>query len=391
MASHPDILVRPGGDTALLWTTAVSALAHVTALGLLALAPQRFLDRPERVQSYTVDLIAPSAIGGTNLVPGPGRGGKPLVAPKPAPAAQRPAKAEAPVAIREQARQPAEPPAKPEAPKQPEPPKPAEAPKAEQAKPVEPPKAIEAPPPEKPAAQAVKRPAPEPAIAKKVEAAPPKPVAPAEAKKQPDKPAPNATGKGKVTKPTQPAPNAAATDRDQRIAAAIRRRAQQLNAGESAKAENPIDRQIAAAIQNRMIAAAVQQRAEQLARAGGDGSPNIIPGPGGAIGYGPGTGPGGTAVGAEYILYFSHMIERIKASWAWAGASGSLKAKVQFNITPAGDIVNVRIVEPSGDPSYDASVERAVRAANPLNPPPEKYRSEFGLVELTFEPEDLRS
>ena len=96
-------------------------------------------------------------------------------------------------------------------------------------------------------------------------------------------------------------------------------------------------------------------------------------------------------MGAEYILYFTHMIERIKAAWAWAGAGRSLKAKVQFNITPAGDIVNVRIVEPSGDPSYDASVERAVRAANPLDPPPEKYRSEFASVELTFEPEDLRS
>jgi TonB family protein len=85
------------------------------------------------------------------------------------------------------------------------------------------------------------------------------------------------------------------------------------------------------------------------------------------------------------------MEDRIKAAWAWAGANRSLRAVVRFNILANGDIVNVQIVSASGDTSYDSSIERALRAASPLNPPPEQYREEFSTVELEFRPEDLQS
>jgi len=52
--------------------------------------------------------------------------------------------------------------------------------------------------------------------------------------------------------------------------------------------------------------------------------------------------------------------------------------------------VDVRITKSSGDKSYDASVERAVRALNPLPPPPETYRKQFSDVEFTFTPESLQ-
>ncbi len=48
-------------------------------------------------------------------------------------------------------------------------------------------------------------------------------------------------------------------------------------------------------------------------------------------------------------------------------------------------------MERSGDPSYDASVERAVKRASPLGPPPVAYRKDFADVELTFRPADLAS
>ena len=48
------------------------------------------------------------------------------------------------------------------------------------------------------------------------------------------------------------------------------------------------------------------------------------------------------------------------------------------------------IVKSSGDPSYDASIERAVRALNPLPAPPIRYKKEFGDCEYTFTPESLR-
>ena len=44
----------------------------------------------------------------------------------------------------------------------------------------------------------------------------------------------------------------------------------------------------------------------------------------------------------------------------------------------------------SGDPGYDASVERAIKRVSPLPPPPEAYRKDFSDVELTFRPADLR-
>jgi colicin import membrane protein len=94
----------------------------------------------------------------------------------------------------------------------------------------------------------------------------------------------------------------------------------------------------------------------------------------------------------EYLIYYNRMMTRIKQSWVWAGGSGSLEAVVSFRITPEGEIVEVRTVRSSGDPTYDLSVERAVRGAGPLGAPPEMYRGEFANgVEITFRAEDLRS
>jgi len=107
---------------------------------------------------------------------------------------------------------------------------------------------------------------------------------------------------------------------------------------------------------------------------------------------GPGAGAGGAVRGVEYLLYYNHMMRSIKESWVWARAVGSLEAVVGFRITPGGDIVEVHTVRSSGDVTYDLSVERAVRGASPLGPPPEQYRSEFeNGVEITFRAEDLRS
>jgi TonB family protein len=111
--------------------------------------------------------------------------------------------------------------------------------------------------------------------------------------------------------------------------------------------------------------------------------------PGGSASVGPGRGAGGTPADLQFILYQGRMEERIKAAWAWAGADQNLRAVIQFNVTPEGEIKNVRTIMPSGDRRYDASCERAVRAANPLEPVPEKHRAAFATVEMTFKPSDL--
>jgi TolA protein len=98
---------------------------------------------------------------------------------------------------------------------------------------------------------------------------------------------------------------------------------------------------------------------------------------------------GRSVAGFEYLLYLNQLQARLKQNWAWAGTDRNRKAVVRFGILETGEIVDVRITEASGDPTYDASVERAVRAANPMPPPPEAYRKQFSDVEYTFTPESM--
>ncbi|TAJ91193.1 TonB C-terminal domain-containing protein, partial [bacterium] len=75
--------------------------------------------------------------------------------------------------------------------------------------------------------------------------------------------------------------------------------------------------------------------------------------------------------------------------WTWVGKRSDLEVTVRFGIQESGEVVGLKIVQSSGDPSYDDSVFRAIRRASPLPPPPESYRKDFMDVELTFRPKDL--
>ena len=391
----PEILVRRGLDRGLMGSTLASAAIHAAVVALLLTMPGRLLSPPSKMESYTVDLVAPDVLGGTNLVPGGGQAkapatklGPPMPSePKPEPVAvQPPAPAppkEPPMAAPvEPAKPPPEPPQPAKAMQPVEPPKAAEPPKV-----VEPPKPVEA----SKAVQEVPRPAappPKPPEAKP--AAPPKPAPIADAKPAEPKPVPKAVEAPPAAakpaapakpaeppkKPVESAKAAPATNPiDDEIAAAVQRRAAQVQSG-AGGASRDLDKQ---------IAAAVQRRAQQVGAGAGSGATAA----GGPISLGPASGAGGTPAGIDYILYQGKMEQKIKAAWAWAGADKSLRAVLQFNLDPDGQIKNVRTVESSGDAQYDASCERAVRAVNPLEPVPERYRKEFATVELTFKPEDV--
>jgi TolA protein len=337
-------------ERGLWWMVLASGGMHVLLIALLLLIPQSFAHHPQNLVSYTVDLVAPDKVGGTNLVPG-GKGrieAAPPVAAPPAPKVEAP-KPEPPKVAE------AKPPqAKPEPQKAPPPEKPA--PK-EIASKAEPPKVEEKPrvepkPKEDEAAVALK--------VKKVEAAPTAvKAAPSPAVKRAPSPkvvakAEPAKSKANPESAKKAAAEAAARERDERILAAVKRVEQQAGA-----------------------------------HGGGTGQKKGEP-PGGPISVGPGQGAGGTVIGLEYQLYYNALINRLKQSWAWAGADRSLEAVVRFSITETGDVVDVRITHPSGDPTYDLSVERAVKAVNPLPPPPDAYRKEFSDVEITFSPENLQ-
>lgn len=107
-----------------------------------------------------------------------------------------------------------------------------------------------------------------------------------------------------------------------------------------------------------------------------------------ALGAGGRGGPG-IVKGMDFIIYQNRMLATIKENWAWVGQRSNLKVVVHFGIKENGEIFGLKIVQPSGDPTYDESVLRAVKKSSPLLAPPESYRRDFADVELTFRPRDL--
>jgi colicin import membrane protein len=106
----------------------------------------------------------------------------------------------------------------------------------------------------------------------------------------------------------------------------------------------------------------------------------------GAAALGSGGRGGGVVMGIEFISYRNKVFSIIRDNWAWPGQRSDLKVTVRFGIRENGEIIGIKVVQPSGDPSYDESVLRAVRKSSPLPSPPESYRKDFSDVELNFLP-----
>jgi colicin import membrane protein len=111
---------------------------------------------------------------------------------------------------------------------------------------------------------------------------------------------------------------------------------------------------------------------------------------GSALGAGGRGGPG-IVKGMDYVIYQNRMLSTIKNNWVWVGPRGNIKVIVHFNIKDNGEIVGLKIVQSSGNSSYDESVLRAVRKSSPLPALTENIRSGFSEVELAFRPEDLEA
>ncbi|MBM2802268.1 MAG: hypothetical protein HW419_161 [Deltaproteobacteria bacterium] len=102
-----------------------------------------------------------------------------------------------------------------------------------------------------------------------------------------------------------------------------------------------------------------------------------------------GIGGEGVLKSVEFIAYQNRLISTIKGNWAWAGRKSDLKVVVQFGIKENGEISGLRVMQRSGDPTYDESVIRAIKRSNPFSSPPESHRKEFADVEMTFKPSDF--
>jgi TonB family protein len=355
--------------------TLLSALVHALAIGLLLLAPHRM--RAAAPTAYTVEIVDPSALGG-KLLAGPIGGGAASKRAAPPP-------------------KQAEPPPRPAAPEE-------HRQEPEQMAKVEPPKPAPAPPEEDAAAVPLARATPVPQPTRVAPSA--RPTVKASA-------TPFAIAKANATaspparaRPTQsPIERANAKPTASPAALVPRGAPSPVPSPESraeARGETPHDRERPAAggDLDSQLAAAIKGVESRVAKSGTPGLTGA--GPGGGMGGterslngpagvgGEGPGGGGTLRGLEFVVYYNEMLTRIKESWTYVGERADLRVTVHFSILDSGEITDIRLVERSGDPGYDASVERAVKRASPLGPPPQAYRKDFADVELTFRPADLR-
>ena len=361
---------RKNGDGSFLRGTLLSALLHALAIGLILLAPHRMRAAPPT--AYTVEIVDPSALGG-KLLAGPIGGGAANARQ------QRPQRAE-----------PEKPPAPPPPPPQPAKP-PEQVAKAEPPKPE--PAKLEPPKPED--ADAVP-------LAKATPAPQPTRVAPTARPTVAARPTTKPTATQVVAKPKPTAIERASAKATASPIALARRPAptpapatpptrEAAKEHERAPAGEDLDAKLAAAIKG--VESKVEKsgtRGLSGAGPGGGmgGTERTLSGPAGVGGEGP--GGGGTLRGLEFVVYYNQMLTRIKESWTYVGTRSDLRVTVRFSILDSGEITDLRLVERSGDPGYDASVERAIKRVSPLPPPPEAYRKDFSDVELTFRPADLR-
>jgi colicin import membrane protein len=170
---------------------------------------------------------------------------------------------------------------------------------------------------------------------------------------------------------------------------APKKEASSATAAETAAEENSANR-----VRERLIQSAVERAKSRSEKPEKTSKGEVIssgPGEGeGAAALGPGGRGGGVVKGMDFIIYQNRMLSTIKDNWAWVGGQKSnLRVVVRFSIKDNGEIAGLKIVQPSGDPSYDESVLRAVKKSSPLPAPPETVRKDFADVELSFRPKDL--
>jgi colicin import membrane protein len=79
---------------------------------------------------------------------------------------------------------------------------------------------------------------------------------------------------------------------------------------------------------------------------------------------------------------------KVHVTRAWVLAPGfrtqPLSTEIRVRLNAGGQVLGTRVVRRSGNPWFDESVERAIKKASPLPPPPEADEWLF-----VFRPEDV--
>ena len=111
-------------------------------------------------------------------------------------------------------------------------------------------------------------------------------------------------------------------------------------------------------------------------------SPAVVAGAGTGL---PGGGRG-RPVSPEVMVWMRRA--KVHVTRAWVLAPGfrtqSLSTEIRVRLNAGGQVLGTRVMRRSGNPWFDESVERAIKKASPLPPPPEADEWLF-----VFRPEDV--
>lgn len=93
--------------------------------------------------------------------------------------------------------------------------------------------------------------------------------------------------------------------------------------------------------------------------------------------------------------YVNVIAERIENSWSRPpSARAGMQVVLEIQLVPTGQVVDVSVVESSGNGAFDRSAERAVKRIDRFEEvqdmPSEVFERHFRQLRLEFKPEDLR-
>lgn len=94
----------------------------------------------------------------------------------------------------------------------------------------------------------------------------------------------------------------------------------------------------------------------------------------------------------DIARYYAHIKDIISENWVPPVESHStnIRSVNRITIEPGGRIANTRVVESSGNQSFDISVQRAIDKSNPLPPLPPIFGGKSITPGLIFDSEELR-
>ncbi|WP_024459688.1 cell envelope integrity protein TolA [Marinimicrobium sp. LS-A18] len=93
--------------------------------------------------------------------------------------------------------------------------------------------------------------------------------------------------------------------------------------------------------------------------------------------------------------YVDVMAQRIENNWSRPpSARTGMQCVLEIQLVPTGQVVNVTVVESSGNSAFDRSAEQAVKRIDRFEEiqgmPSHVFESQFRQLRLVFKPEDLR-